>query len=223
MVFPWADGNLRNFWESFKLPKRTKDLTSWMVSQYHGISEGLLQIHGLGNEQNSDGKITGRHGDIKPENILWLKNHNGSKNHLVICDFGLSRFHTFKEQSEERVPGFSPSYRPPECDLYQLRISAKYDVWTLGCLLLEFLTWYLLGWEAVDLTFTDARMVDEGWSPGPQQAKHEEADSKWLYEDTFFQQHNDGTTVSAQLKPSVLAVSPSLSSQCSSSTIASCD
>jgi len=207
MVFPWANGNLRDLWESLKSPERTQDLACWMLFQYHGISDGLREIHG-NKELNPEDKNTGRHGDIKAENILWIENHKNCKNHLLICDFGLSRFHNFKSQSEDKVSGCSPSYRPPECDLYRLKISVKYDIWTLGCLLLDFLTWYLLGWEAVETTFADARMIDEGWTPGPPKTRPERTDSKWLYEDKFFKQHSDGTTVSAQLKPSVIAVSP---------------
>jgi len=211
MIFPWANGNLRDFWESIKLPNRTKELACWMLSQFHGISEGLREIHGNGNELNPNDRSTGRHGDIKAENILWIENHNDSKNHLLICDFGLSRFHSVKSQSEDRAPGCSPSYRPPECDLYHLRISVKYDIWTLGCLLLEFLTWYLLGWDAVEGTFSDARMRDEGWTRGVPLTRPDKDDSKWLYEDKFFRQQQDGNLVSAQLKPSVIAVSPSFS------------
>ncbi|KAK5656067.1 hypothetical protein OQA88_5206 [Cercophora sp. LCS_1] len=198
MVFPWADGNLRDFWESNKTPKRSQALASWLVTQCHGIADGLKEIHGEAQSTslNTTNKNTGRHGDIKPENILWLKKYNGCENHLLICDFGLSRFHSAKSQSEDKAPGWSPSYRPPECDLYRLRISVKYDIWTLGCLILDFLTWYLLGWEAVDTEFVDARLADEGWVPQPQ-----ETTDKVLYEDKFFMQSSTGEIVSANLKP----------------------
>lgn len=204
MIFPWANGNLRDLWESDQSPERTQALVCWMLSQYHGISDGLREIHGNNNELNPTEKNKGRHGDIKAENILWIENHNDCKNHLLICDFGLSRFHSFKSQTEDKVSGCSPSYRPPECDLYRLRISVNYDIWTLGCLLLDFLTWYLLGWNAVDTTFSDARMVDEGWTSGAPKPRHEKTNNKWLYEDKFFKQHSDGNIVSAQLKPSVI-------------------
>jgi hypothetical protein len=84
----------------------------------------------------------------------------------------------------------------------------KYDIWTLGCLLLDFLTWYLRGWEAVDTLFTDARLMDEGWVPGPFNPGST-PDDKWLlYEDKFYKQSNDGRNVRARLKPSVIEVRP---------------
>jgi serine/threonine protein kinase len=203
MVFPWANGNLRDFWESVKSPQRTQDMARWMLTQCFGIADGLQKIHGDGDVAglSPNDKNTGRHGDIKPENILWLKRHNDSDNHLLICDFGLCRFHSYQSQSVDRLPGCSPSYRPPECDLNRLKISVKYDIWTLGCLLLDFLTWYLRGWEAVDTLFPDTRLKDEGWTPfnlGSTQ------DERCLYEDKFYQQSNDGKYVMAQLKPSVI-------------------
>ncbi|KAL2195580.1 kinase-like domain-containing protein, partial [Corynascus similis CBS 632.67] len=203
MIFPWANGNLRDFWESVESPQRTKDMACWMLTQCFGIAEGLQKIHGDGDVAglSPKDKNTGRHGDIKPENILWFERHNDRNNHLLISDFGLSRFHSYQSQSVDRLPGCSPSYRPPECDLYQLRISVKYDIWTLGCLLLDFVTWYLRGWEAVDAQFSDARLSDEGWSPFKPSSI---PDDRWLYEDKFYKQSNDGKNVSAQLKPSVI-------------------
>jgi hypothetical protein len=83
----------------------------------------------------------------------------------------------------------------------------KYDIWTLGCLLLDFLTWYLRGWEAVDTLFTNARLRDEGWVPWTFNPGST-SDDKWLVEDKFYKQSNDGRTVRAQLKPSVIKVRP---------------
>lgn len=200
MMFPWADGgNLHDLWKTMK-PQKTQPFVCWILSQYHGIAEGLREIHGTNDALNPDGRIKGRHGDIKAENILWVKNFNGKQNHLLISDFGLTRFHSFKSQSADvNVPGCSPSYRPPECDLPGVRISPQYDMWTLGCLLLEFLTWYLLGWEVVDKEFTDARIQEEGWTPG----------SEFIPVDKFFRQYRDkdGVNEVLELKKSVIEVS----------------
>ena len=208
MIFPWANGNLRDFWESVKSPNRTQDMARWMLTQCFGIADGLQKIHGNGAVPglNQKDKNTGRHGDIKPENILWLERHNNSDNHLLICDFGLSRFHNYLSRSDDKLPGFSPSYRPPECDLQRLRFSVKYDIWTLGCLLLDFLTWYLRGWKAVDEWFTDARLADEGWVPPNQTRSTPNLNDRLLFEDKFYERSNDGKIVSAQLKPSVIKV-----------------
>ena len=55
------------------------------------------------------------------------------------------------------------SYRPPECDLKGGKIGQSYDIWTLGCLYLEFITWLLGGWELVK-AFEEKRMsFDPMW------------------------------------------------------------
>jgi serine/threonine protein kinase len=200
MLFRWADGNLRDFWRNDPSPERTPERVRWMLDQLHGIADGLRAIHGNipEDELSPNDKNTGRHGDIKPENILWMKYHDGGENHLLISDFGLSRFHRYKSMSEKQVPGFSPSYRPPECDLPGVTISVKYDIWTLGCLVLDFLTWYLLGFDAVDAKFTDARVEDE---------MLEQTGRQHIPEDKFFMLYYEGNNQGAKLKPSVVNVS----------------
>ncbi|KAK4097731.1 hypothetical protein N658DRAFT_488996 [Parathielavia hyrcaniae] len=97
-----------------------------------------------------------------------------------------SRFHSYQSQSEDRLPGCSRTYRPPECDLLKLRISVKYDIWTLGCLLLDFLTWYLLGWTAVNKVFPDARLIDEGWVPFNSDSTSAKSAHGSYFEDEFY-------------------------------------
>ncbi|GAB1316366.1 hypothetical protein MFIFM68171_06576 [Madurella fahalii] len=204
MLFCWADGNLRDFWESQPSPERTQALACWMLNQCHGIADGLREIHGnipKDGDLTPTGKNTGRHGDIKPENILWLKRHGECDNHLLISDFGMTRFHSFRSHSGHSLPGCSPTYRPPECDLPWLKISVKYDIWTLGCLFLDFITWYLLGFDAVDRVFADARLKDEGWTPN---MKPSEAADKRFFEDKFFMTYNEWNRKGAKLKPSVM-------------------
>ena len=87
----------------------------------------------------------GRHGDLKPENILWFPPSQTTGKHgiLKITDFGIARFsavNLWDAQKTGRVPN-SPSYRSPEYDL-DGKLSTACDVWALGCVYLEFLTWY---------------------------------------------------------------------------------
>jgi hypothetical protein len=41
------------------------------------------------------------------------------------------------------------TYRPPECDLLPMEIRQSFDIWCLGCVYLEFVTWLLGGAELV--------------------------------------------------------------------------
>jgi len=101
-------------------------------------------------------QVHGRHGDLKPENILWFKEYQDkdpskSMGVLKISDFGLTRFHRTVSKSHVNAEGVAVTgtYRAPEYDINKV-VSQSYDIWSLGCVILEFVTWYLLGWEEVD-------------------------------------------------------------------------
>ena len=90
----------------------------------------------------------GRHGDLKPENILWSNELEGAgpSGILQIADFGLGRFHRFESKSRvdpKTIVG-SATYIPPEISL-EKQVSRAYDIWSLGCVYLEFATWLLEG------------------------------------------------------------------------------
>lgn len=128
------------------------------------MAEGLKKIH----RSKSDEFATdwGIHGDIKPENVLLFDHSQDPLGILVICDFGFTRFHGRDSRSNATPVGKSPTYRAPEYDS-QAKISRAYDMWTLGCLYLEFVTWYLTGSEGVTKTFVDMRLKDDrGEFPG---------------------------------------------------------
>jgi serine/threonine protein kinase len=92
--------------------------------------------------------VFGRHGDIKPTNLLWFpdpRDSNG-KGTIKICDFGAGEFSTdVSSLSSSNSISHTPLYRPPESDLPDFTVTNSYDVWTLGCLYLEFITWFMGG------------------------------------------------------------------------------
>jgi serine/threonine protein kinase len=209
LIFPWADSDLSRFWSDVK-PKPLFDMDTilWVAKQCKGIAHGLISIHkyqtsNSNNHANGHEKRYGRHGDLKPENILWFCDDKGGT--LKISDFGLSEYNTITNKSyitKSRL-AWSVSYRPPECDLKNGRVGPSYDIWTLGCLYLEFITWLLGGWELVS-EFTECRMsLDLMW---------------WnIKTDTFFElvevpnSTRPGTIV-AMVKPAVTEVSSILPS-----------
>lgn len=76
---------------------------------------------------------------------------------LVIADSGLGRFHGLGSRSKvppQTIAG-TVTYEPPGLKL-GTPVSRAYDIWSLGCLFLEFTTWLLMGAEAVH-SFADAR------------------------------------------------------------------
>jgi len=174
LMFPCANANLRVYWQDRKMPTFDAQTVLWSMRQMTGIAEGLLRIHkfevtiplkvsGAGEMRvQKDAELSvsrgeelfGRHGDIKPENILWFEKTQDctdEKGVLQIADFGLGRFHGRDSRSNvnpDTIVG-SPTYEPPECKLRR-SVSRSYDLWSLGCLYLEFITWLLKGTEAID-------------------------------------------------------------------------
>ncbi|KAH7091634.1 kinase-like domain-containing protein [Paraphoma chrysanthemicola] len=177
MVFPWADGNLKDLWETsfpnIHLGSRSPGLVKWIAAQVVGLARALSLIHfcpiensnvqGLPPEDKE--KPHGRHGDLKPENILWFRSEQGphvdGEGTLKIADFGFADFHSKHSKSNIRrsdVDGITPTYRAPEYDVSR-RVSPQYDIWSFGCILLEFVVWYMRGWQGVD-QFSKDRVAD---------------------------------------------------------------
>lgn len=158
LIFDWADCDLLRYWKDrHSEPEFNLKNLLWLAEQCVGLASGLEQIHRYGSleQQNHTGdssfkKLYGRHGDIKPENILWYRDSNQGLGTLRICDFGVSEFHSTQSRSGIRNShvASSPYYRPPEWELQGGTISRSYDIWTIGCLYLEFLGWLLGGLEA---------------------------------------------------------------------------
>lgn len=116
------------------------------------------------NERLSGDKIRqwGRHGDIKPENILWFDGAHGTGGLLKISDFGESELNSRLSKTKRRSSVVNTrTYSPPECDLETKIIRQSSDIWSLGCVFMEFVTWMLGG---VDLwrDFARRRQV---WDP----------------------------------------------------------
>lgn len=149
IVFPWASGgSLVNYWEDHDLKYFDKSRTLWILGQFTGICRALRDLH----------KINCRHGDLKPDNILWFKDGKG-KEELQIADLGLAAFHKDKNtqvRKREAIQTMTPSgtkrYEPPETNEHRYSSeprSRAYDVWSMGCILLELLIWLVYGNNAV--------------------------------------------------------------------------
>lgn len=143
-VFPWADGgNLRDLWKKSDPPASDISLVAWALKQMLGLADCLMTLY----DQNC------RHGDLKPENILRFTDGSG-RGTLVIADFGLAKFHlyeTMRRNSNSSIMDRTLRYEPPEMDEYinQPR-SRGDDVWSVGCIFLEFTIWLLYGWEYLE-------------------------------------------------------------------------
>ena len=124
---------------------------------------------------------------------------NPNLGELKLADFGLSRVHKFPEESAPgKSTAFSPTYRSPEFDITNTAIGRRADVWSLGCVFLEFVTWYVLGTAGLD-DFGEARFGTNGLL----------ANTSRFVEDTFFSIKNseDGRPMIMQ-NPAITKVLP---------------
>jgi serine/threonine protein kinase len=148
VVFPWAGGgNLREYWETQNLADRTADLLVWHLQQLLGETDALRALHG----------INCRHGDLKPENIL----HFDDQNNFVIADVGVSSIHenaTMKRSVPTSSEATTPSYEAPDVvtGINSPR-SRLYDLWSLGCIFLEFVVWFLFDHDSIRV-FSGSRL-----------------------------------------------------------------
>jgi serine/threonine protein kinase len=193
LIFPWAAGNLREYWKMNDPPSRTLESAQWIASQVLGLAKALSHIHSVTRRDGST--LYGIHGDVKPENVLWFKNGaNDGMGILKLADFGLGRFYT-RRDFQSRKEFLTMTYRAPDSDT-DSGLTSKSDMWSLGCVFLEFITWYLKGWESVEHVFPTTRVNDH------------EGVINTFKEDSFFNVHRDESrkALVAEEKRSVVKV-----------------
>lgn len=199
---PVPDLNVKNKW------------VIWIAEQCAGLASGLKSIHcaklpieelrhaidntqsrGSKDDKKADNKKAddnkadsdgdyGRHGDIKPENILWFRHDDNQYGHgvLKIADFGLASFHQ-KQTTMQQKPGgvaVTNTYMDPEY-MKDKKVNRKFDVWSLGCVYLEFATWAIFGATGVT-NFRRERMYE---ADVPQRGA-------LIRQDTFYASYVDG-------------------------------
>ncbi|KAI1105656.1 protein kinase [Jackrogersella minutella] len=176
LLFDWAEGNLKDFWRENGDLVRNNSHCEWISQQFHEICLALQCVHNERDrnlkfieknnlQMNLHGRpvdfhsLYGRHGDIKPDNFLWFRPGN-PPGLLALSDFGLGRLHTQVSRSNQN-PGDIPrtsTYIAPEFDLSDGKVSRASDIFSLGCVFLEHITWFLLGFESVIEDFPNRRM-----------------------------------------------------------------
>ncbi|KAL0767359.1 hypothetical protein CaCOL14_010209 [Colletotrichum acutatum] len=154
LLFPWAEGgNLAQYWRRTPGASLNNFELAWVFGQLTGLFEALEELHG----KNC------RHGDLKPENILVFIDADKNKS-LQIADMGLTTFHELEAATGIRraheiltlTPPGTSRYEPPEMDInrnkklpaHETR-SRAYDIWSMGCVVLELLIWLACGFETV--------------------------------------------------------------------------
>jgi len=158
-MFPWAEGgDLEDFWKEANPRLRSPELTLWSLKQMLGLAEALEGLH-----QGFDDESNFRHGNLKPGNILHFL--GAGEGILKIAGFEISRAHhnaTYDRAKPTISRATTPSYEAPEATLVirnREPRSPKYDIWSLGCIFLEFTIWLVHNWEEVQI-FYEARKLN---------------------------------------------------------------
>ncbi|KAM7199738.1 Protein kinase-like domain containing protein [Naviculisporaceae sp. PSN 640] len=117
-----------------------------------------------GSFMSEDPDVHWRHGDLKPDNILVFKTATDSGSWLgtlKIADLGLAKQHVFSTSnriqptgqryttSQYEAPEAMPSFREPR--------SRKYDIWSMGCIILEFVILLLYGGSGLNVFYGEHR------------------------------------------------------------------
>ncbi|KAK1499023.1 hypothetical protein CCUS01_02644 [Colletotrichum cuscutae] len=123
------------------------------TSYFHGQMGVIFSIYGenqlFGSHLNGWRTNEGGHSiqaqlhhDIKPENILCFDDFENGSN-------------TYKLNQSTLQPR----------QIAETNLGQKWDVWCLGCLYLDFITWAVLGWSGVE-AFGEARVEIDETDPG---------------------------------------------------------
>ena len=167
-MFPWADGHtLRDYWSEYPLHQRRLTVIKDAVTQLRGLADGLDRLHSYqvkttnsnnpdnqGGTENADGASISsiRHGDLKPENILRFIAGEATEGSelgvLKIADMGLAKRHVKRTRDRKCVTSTkygTLQYEGPEIETSLSPLSRLYDIWSMGCIILDFIIWILYG------------------------------------------------------------------------------
>ena len=172
--------------QSSRTPILNKKFVLWLLSQLLGLAQGVQKVHTLAKLSDSNGlavptsstpDATGYHHDLKPDNILVFVDENKSNDFgtFKIGDFGSGRaemltrsgaYKSFRETQEARVSPLvtdksngAPTYTAPDHYLTG-KMSRAADMWSLGCVFLEILTWAFLPFHTNSVSFSSRRYAE---------------------------------------------------------------
>ncbi|KAF4880494.1 Sporulation-specific mitogen-activated protein kinase SMK1 [Colletotrichum siamense] len=195
LLFPWAGGgSLREYWDATEHEIPTAMTIRELLSQLKGLASALRELHYFGLESafertDPDDTLDNgpkdvaeeysagtsiRHGDLKPENLLWfLSDDDEAERCLKIADMGLAKRHAVATQDRSCLTSTRSAtvlYEAPET-VYTLSNkprSRQYDIWSMGCITLEWIIWILYGNDQLQKFYGDLKGQDKDpnkWVP----------------------------------------------------------
>lgn len=190
IIFPLAKTNLYQYlrdpqFEADGIHAGLPELNP-LWNQISGVTKALHRIISFDVSDPTSGSFYGFHFDLKPENILVQDD-----NSFVISDFGQATFKKVGGTSSRVIGnGGTDAFAPPEIDNLNTKQSGKYDIWSLGCILVEIATFVAQGRKGLllldDIRHTkvsDSNKEDDRFFervPGTEGFRMKPAISSWI-------------------------------------------
>jgi serine/threonine protein kinase len=164
---------LRDFWAKTPDQNPRADRINEALVQLKGLADALEKLHNFSDgpydlatvPSNEDDAVNQksrndsiRHGDLKPENLLHFTNSDTELGTLKIADMGLAKQHILRTVNRKYPTTTRYStiqYQAPEAaTTLQGGLSRLYDLWSMGCIIFEFIIWLLHGNTRLELFYT---------------------------------------------------------------------
>lgn len=143
ILFPWADQNMAEWIRlpiDLGLPDEPLHRKEYLYDSILSILSALAYLHSVIDHTFAS------HHDLKPENILLFGKV------WKICDFGKSHIRTLEEGSETSTKHLGTlRYQPPEYDNPNIKHGRAFDIWSMGCIIVELAFLIFYGWETQEL------------------------------------------------------------------------
>lgn len=118
------------------------------------------ELNELGDYEDAPNQESIRHGDLKPENILRFLDQETKLGELKIADMGLAKRHVVETQDRAHLTSTrygTIRYEAPETVTAIQGRSRLYDIWSMGCITLEFIIWILYGNEELNSFYNQVK------------------------------------------------------------------
>ncbi len=146
LLFAKADGKTLGDLLENSPPPSFRSLEQMIVA-LSGLCSALHAVHNF-HYPNLEVLAIGCHHDLKPDNILV---HRES---FLLADFGLSTFKASNKASDTSFKKVRGDYVAPECENFEDLskrnvIGRSSDIWSMGCIMLEVMTYVMTGPKGV--------------------------------------------------------------------------
>lgn len=141
-MYKWPDGgNLRDFYSSDPRPRLEASFVCAIIQQLAGLVDALRMLDYL----EANGGSLHRHRNLEPEDV-WRYEDGSRVGAMKLCGIGWESDHQQGESMLNRL-----SYGPPEATLDpESARSRHYDMWSIGCIILELIIWLLYGTDELE-------------------------------------------------------------------------